>query len=121
MTPEGTVKDLVVLPYGPWIKTFSTLYTLRHFSCGPQCYSNMRMWAGNGQLYIGVWGDAIDTSVAGVYLFDTGKDAWEKIIAGALDNGLVLSPSGCQIAYAVGGRMQIMTVCEKGLQQDSKS
>lgn len=115
VTPEGEIKDFVVLPNGPWIKSFSTLYTLRHFSCGPQCYSNMRIWAGNGQLYISVWGDAIDTSVAGVYRLDARKKAWDKIIAGALDDGLILSPGGCQIAYAAGGRLQIMTVCDKGI------
>jgi hypothetical protein len=115
VTPEGKIEDLVVLPDGPWIKSFSTLYMLRHFSCGPACYSNMRIWAGNGQLYIGVWGAAIDTSVEGVYRLDAQKYDWEKIIAGALDNGLILSPSGCQITYAAGGRMRIMTVCDKGV------
>ena len=121
VTREGEIKDWVILPNGPWIKSFSTLYTLRHFSCGPPCYSNMEIWAGNGQqLYISVWGDAIDTSVEGVYRLDARKEAWEKIIAGALDNGLILSPSGCQIGYAAGGRLHIMTVCDKGINQGSK-
>jgi hypothetical protein len=115
VTREGKIEDLVVLPDGPWIKAFSTLYTLRHFSCGPACYSNMSIWAGNGRLYIGVWGAAIDTSVEGVYRLDAQKYEWEKIIAGALDNGLILSPSGCQISYAAGGRTRIMTVCDKGI------
>jgi hypothetical protein len=45
---------------------------------------------------------------------DAAGQAWEKIIAGALDNGLVLSPGGCQIGYSVGGRLHIMNVCEDG-------
>ncbi len=114
VTPDGEIKDSVILPDGPWIRVFSTLYVMQHFSCGPQCYSAMRIWAGHGQLYVAVWGAAIDTAVQGVYRLDARKEAWEKIIAGALDNGLVLSPSGCQIAYAAGGLMRIMTVCDKG-------
>jgi sugar lactone lactonase YvrE len=103
VTPGGKIKDWVILPNGPWIKSCSTLYTLRHFPRGPACYSNMRIWAGNGQLYIGVSGDPIDTSVEGVYRLDARKEEWENIIAGTLDNGLILSPSGCQIGYAAGG------------------
>ena len=121
VTPEGKIEDWVILPDGPWVKPFSTLYTLRHFSCGPPCYSNMKIWAGNGQLYISVWGDAIDAAVEGVYRLNARKEAWEKIIAGALDNGLILSPSGCQIGYAAGGRMHIMSVCDKGSTKAARS
>jgi hypothetical protein len=112
VTPEGRVTETVILPSGPWIKKFSMLYTLRFFSCGPQCYSYMEMWAGNGQLYIAVWGRAIDPSVRGVYRLDAQGQAWEKIISGTVDNGLILSPRGCQIAFATGDRLQVMTVCE---------
>jgi len=114
VTPEGHVTGMVVLPNGPWIKRFSFFYTMRFFSCGPPCYSNMQMWAGNGQLYIAVWGKAIGSSVKGVYRLDAGGQAWEKIIAGALANGLILSPSGCQLAYSTGGRLELMTVCDPG-------
>jgi hypothetical protein len=111
VTPEGAVTGMVILPNGPWIRPFSFLYTMRFFSCGPPCYSHMDMWAGNGQLYIGLSGKAVDAPVRGVYRLDAGGQGWEKIISGTLDNGLILSPSGCQIAYSTGGPMQIMTVC----------
>ena len=47
-----------------------------------------------------------------IYRLDASGQAWEKIIAGTLDNGLIVSPSGCQFAYSTGGPMQIMTVCD---------
>jgi hypothetical protein len=78
VTPGGKIKDWVILPNGPWIKSCSTLYTLRHFPRGPACYSNMRIWAGNGQLYIGVSGDPIDTSVEGVYRLDARKEGGRR-------------------------------------------
>lgn len=114
VAPEGRVVRMVLLPHGPWIRTFSTFYVLKYFSCGPPCYSHMKMWAGNGRMYLSVWGKAIDRAVEGVYRLDASGQAWEKIIAGALDNGLVLSPSGCQIGYAVRGRLNVMSVCEDG-------
>lgn len=114
VAPEGRVTSMALLPAGPWMKSFSTLYTLRYFSCGPECYSHMQMWAGNARLYIGVWGKAIDGGVEGVYRLDPSGQAWEKIIAGALDNGLVFSPNGCQISYAARGQLHIMNVCEDG-------
>jgi len=114
VAPEGRVTKIVPLPNGPWIRPFTTLYVLRHFSCGPPCYSNMQMWAGNGQIYIAVWGRAIAGAVEGVYRLDASGQAWEKLIAGALDNGLVLSPSGCQLGYAAGGQLRIMDVCKNG-------
>jgi hypothetical protein len=112
VTPEGDVKGMVILPNGPWIKPFTTLYELRFFSCGPSCYSHMQMWAGREQLYVGVWGKAIDSQVRGVYRLGPGGQAWEKVIAGTLDNGLVLSPNGCQLAYSTRGAMHVMTVCD---------
>jgi len=114
VAPEGRVERIVPLPNGPWIRPFTTLYVLKHFSCGPACYSNMKMWAGNGRIYIAVWGKAIDGAVEGVYRLDASGQAWEKIIAGTLDNGLVLSPSGCQLGYAADGQLRIMSVCERG-------
>jgi hypothetical protein len=73
----------------------------------------MDMWAGHRRLYVAVWGEAIDAGVRGVYRLGADGLAWEKIVAGTLDNGLILSPSGCQIGYATGGRLQIMTVCDR--------
>ena len=35
-------------------------------------------------------------------------------VAGALDNGLIISSGGCQIAHGVKGRLNVMTVCEDG-------
>jgi len=112
VAPEGRVTSMTLLPNGPWMKSFSMLYTLRYFSCGPECYSHMEMWAGNGERYLGVWGKAIDRAVTGVYRLDASGQAWEKIIAGELDNGLVLSPSGCRIGYAAGGQLHVVDVCE---------
>jgi hypothetical protein len=114
VAPEGRVTKMVLLPHGPWIRPFTTLYLLSNFSCGPPCYSHMEMWAGNGEIYIAVWGKAIAGAVEGVYRLDAAGQAWEKIIAGALDNGLVLSPSGCQIGYTTGGQLRVMNVCANG-------
>ncbi|MFH0985333.1 MAG: DUF2628 domain-containing protein [Candidatus Omnitrophota bacterium] len=112
IAPDGQVNK-VVIPKGPWIKHYSLLSQLKYFSCGLTCYCDMEMYVGNKQIYIYISGKAVDSSAWGVYRLDVKNQAWRKMIAGATDNGLFISPNGCQISYAVNGEMKIMDVCGK--------
>ena len=102
----------MTIPAGPWVKSFSTFYRLKYFSCGPSCYSHMKIFTGNDLLYIYVWGDAVDEHVRGVYLLEQKNRKWNKIISGTLDNELSISPNGCQLSYAQSGEMKVTNVCE---------
>ena len=114
VTPNGEILHEITIPKGPWVKHFSTLYQFKYFSCGPSCYSNMKMYAENGRIYIYIWGEAIDDSVSGIYRLDVQEQKWDKLIAGVVDSHhLTISPNGCQISYAIDSEMQIMNVCEK--------
>ena len=112
VSDDGEVLEDVTIPIGPWIRHFSFFYDLQYFSCGPECYSHMKMYAGNGQIYIYVWGESVEKSVRGVYRLDTKGQEWNKLINGDIDNGLIISPNGCRISYAANGKMQIMDVCK---------
>lgn len=115
VTPGGEVLREITVPAGPWVRRFSTLYLFKYFSCGPSCYSNMKMYAGNGQIYIYIFGDAVENSVQGVYRLDAEGQKWNKIVSGTITNGLVISPNGCQVSYSANGKMQMLNVCKAEL------
>jgi len=113
VSPDGKIINEITIPGGPWLKPFSDAYKLQYFSCGPSCYSHMQMYVGSGSIYIYIWGEAVDGLVQGIYRLNDVEKKWDKLITGEVDNGLVISPNGCDISYAVSGKMRIMDVCKK--------
>ncbi len=95
VSPDAEILNEVVIPKGPWVTDPSFLKRLAYFSgAGLSTYSRMKMYASAGNIYIRIWGKAVDDSARGIYKLDTQKQQWEKLVAGALDmnSDLALSP-----------------------------
>ncbi len=116
VSPDAEILNEVVIPKGPWVTDPSLLKQPKYSpQTGPEDYSYMKMYASAGNIYIRIWGKAVDESARGIYKLDTQKQQWEKIIPGSLDEGtdLALSPNGCHLSYAMHDVLQMVDVCGK--------
>ena len=70
------------------------------FSCGCACYERSRLQIENGQIYITVFGQAVDEEHEGIYkLFESEEiKEWIPVAIGKDTDGFVVSPDGCKIA-----------------------
>lgn len=114
---EQKVISGIVIPAGPWVTDYSFYDDLQYFSCGRSCYSNMKIYVSNGEIYAHIYGRAILNGAEGVYhliLGEGGKsNQWQKIASGTLDYKPLLSKDGCKVLYSVDEEMKITNICKK--------
>lgn len=108
VSPNGDIQREVILPVGPWVKSYFGS-GLRYFSCGVDCYTGMKLYVANKNIYIKIDGEAVSKQDKGVYLLQ--DRSWIKIISGNLDKKISISPDGCAIAYSVNKQFFIHNIC----------
>ena len=88
------------LPAGPWVYEHGFWKTMSCFSCGCACYERSRVQIENGQIYIRVFGQAVNEEHQGIYkLFEAeGLVEWIPVAIGKEIGNFVVSPDGCKIA-----------------------
>jgi hypothetical protein len=102
VTPKRKLIERYTLPPGPWVKKHSFLKELSCFSRGCEGYSYMKLYGGGGKIYVHIWGKAVDSDEAGIYLLE-GKGAntrWSSLILGNIKNNIIVSPDGCVIVFS---------------------
>ena len=103
------------LPAGPWVYEHGFWKTMSCFSCGCACYENVYVQMENGQIYIMVFGKAVDQAHKGLYkLFDSGETVeWIPVATGeGISSAFTLSPDGCKAAIQKEGTPYLVEICE---------
>ncbi|MEL6815368.1 MAG: hypothetical protein AAFP03_11210 [Cyanobacteria bacterium J06598_3] len=90
------------LPAGPWVYPHGFMKMMSCFSCGCSCYERLSLQVENGELYIGVFGKAVEDRYAGIYKLHSSEkgESWKPVSLGAnVTENFAVSPDGCQVAY----------------------
>jgi hypothetical protein len=114
VTPNLELIERYTLPPGPWVKKHSFLKQISCFSCGCECYSNMKLHGGGGKIYAHIWGKAIDRDEAGIYRLEEidGKANWSNLFLGNFGNQIIVSPDGCTVVFSdQNNKLKKMEIC----------
>ena len=113
----------VKIPQGLWVRKISSIKHMSCFSCGCGCYSNMRMYAMNGELLIQTWGRSVHKAGVGIFRLSTSENLgsiWERLTSDQSSGQIRISPNGCKVAYLSGpkksiayfsGELKIIDIC----------
>ena len=117
--PEGQNVQYSHMKKGPWYKyrIERTRLGMTCFSCGCGCYSHEKWFARRNLDFVHIFGETVEKEAQGLWtrnLTNLGSSApdgrWKHIIKEIRTRQLIVSPSGCKVAYT-NPEIEVTNIC----------